>query len=114
MAASKIRNTYRKKTMAQRDMEVKIINSIANLFSPLIIRMFNEHIENYIFSGTLQLSNISLWFSIKKIISTVNKIIDLYFTNILHLIKASIWVSKKIQRLVFIGLNILKKGEEFG
>ena len=45
--------------MPQRDTAVRIINSNANLLSPLITRMFNEHIGNYIFSGALKFSNIS-------------------------------------------------------
>ena len=45
--------------MPQRDTAVRIINSNANLLSPLITRMFNEHIGNYIFSGASKFSSIS-------------------------------------------------------
>ena len=69
--------------MPQRDTAVRIINSNANLLSPLITRMFNEHIGNYIFSGALKFSNISQYKGDnqheKKKLQTCK-----YFTNILQ------------------------------
>ena len=72
-----VRSLNRKKSTPQRDIAVKVINFNANSLSPLIARMFNECTENSIFSGALKFFNIFLWFSMKEIINTENKIIGL-------------------------------------